>query len=44
MSTEFGVDSSSRLSFRPRTHKVTDAIRHPTHDLASANVGKLEVI
>ena len=39
VSTKFGVDSSSRFSFRARTqtHEVADAADHRTH--ASATVG-----
>ena len=42
MSTEFGVGSLSRFSFRARTQKckVTDATDRPTHALATAGVGR----
>jgi len=30
LSTDFGVDSSSCLSFRARTNRQTDASDHPT--------------
>jgi len=45
ISTEFGVDSSSRFPFTARTHKpterhkVTDVTSHSTHALAIAGVG-----
>jgi len=43
VSTKFGIDSSSRFSFRARTYrqtnKVADATDHPTHASATAGVG-----
>jgi len=42
MCTKFGVDSSSRFSFRVRTHrhKVTDATDHLTNASTIASMGK----